>query len=44
MASTSIATMAEGDESIRKKNPHRFIVDDSLTDDNSTVTFHPDVM
>merc|ERR1711871_1560609 len=43
-ASTSIATMAEGDESIRKKNPHRFIVDDSLTDDNSTVTFHPDVM
>jgi len=38
--------MAEpaGEETIRKKNPHRFIVDDSLTDDNSTVTFHPDVM
>jgi len=29
---------------MRKKNPHRFIVDDALNDDNSTVTFHPDVM
>merc|ERR1711970_636082 len=36
-----LATMAEEP---RKKNPHRFIVDDALTDDNSTVTFHPDVM
>merc|ERR1711998_429362 len=31
-------------EELRRKNPHRFIVDDSLNDDNSTVTFHPDVM
>merc|ERR1719265_557624 len=31
-------------ETLRKKNPHRFIVDDALNDDNSTVTFHPDVM
>jgi len=31
-------------EVLRKKNPHRFIVDDALNDDNSTVTFHPDVM
>jgi transitional endoplasmic reticulum ATPase len=31
-------------ETIRRKNPHRFIVDDALNDDNSTVTFHPDVM
>merc|ERR1712216_480828 len=31
-------------EGLRKKNPHRFIVDDALNDDNSTVTFHPDVM
>merc|ERR1719409_1312760 len=36
--------MAEGEPEIRKKNPHRFIVDDALNDDNSTVTFHPDVM
>jgi len=35
--------MAE-EEGLRKKNPHRFIVDDALNDDNSTVTFHPDVM
>merc|ERR1719247_3939714 len=31
-------------EALRKKNPHRFIVDDALNDDNSTVTFNPDVM
>merc|ERR1712057_126905 len=37
-------TMSEELETLRKKNPHRFIVDDALNDDNSTVTFHPDVM
>jgi len=36
--------MAAAPEVIRRKNPHRFIVDDALNDDNSTVTFHPDVM
>merc|ERR1711935_793398 len=35
---------ADGTEQLRRKNPHRFIVDDALNDDNSTVTFHPDVM
>merc|ERR1711977_132338 len=41
---TSNMAVADETEAIRKKNPHRFIVDDALNDDNSTVTFHPDVM
>merc|ERR1711939_270929 len=41
---TSNMAAADETEAIRKKNPHRFIVDDALNDDNSTVTFHPDVM
>merc|ERR1711912_30844 len=45
MGRTSKARMESVDgEALRRKNPHRFIVDDSLNDDNSTVTFHPDVM
>jgi len=28
----------------RDKNTHRFIVDDSLTNHNSSVNFHPDMM
>lgn len=31
-------------EDIRNKNPHRFIVDESLSDDNSTVFFNSDTM
>merc|ERR1711871_1745918 len=44
--STQHTTMSGDEEleTLRKKNPHRFIVDDALNDDNSTVTFHPDVM
>jgi len=38
------APVAVDGEALRKKNPHRFIVDDAMNDDNSTVTFHPDVM